>query len=111
MAYLKIHTFGLDYAGPEGKVVKAPAAGVVTLWVADMFYSGGTLIIDHGHGVTVQHFYILSGSKVKCWTDKVLQGQDVGMIGTTGRSTGPHLDWRINWHNVRLDPALALKLT
>lgn len=100
--------FGLDYAGPKGTLVKAPAAGVITLWVADMFYSGGTLIIDHGHGIT-STFLHLSGSKVKVG-DRVLQGQNIAMIGSTGRSTGPHLDWRINWHNVRLDPALVLKL-
>ncbi|MEW6997115.1 M23 family metallopeptidase [Colwelliaceae bacterium BS250] len=100
--------FGLDYAGPEGTLVKAPAAGVITLWVPDMFYSGGTLIIDHGHGIT-STFLHLSGSKVKVG-DTVLQGQSIAMIGSTGRSTGPHLDWRINWHNVRLDPALVLKL-
>ncbi|TRX57507.1 M23 family metallopeptidase [Thalassomonas sp. M1454] len=100
--------FGLDYAGPTGTLVKAPAAGIVTLWVPDMFYSGGTLIIDHGHGVT-STFLHLSGSKVKVG-DHVKQGQNVAMIGSTGRSTGPHLDWRINWHDVRLDPALALKL-
>lgn len=100
--------FGLDYAGPEGTLVKAPAAGIVTLWVPDMFYSGGTLIIDHGHGIT-STFLHLSGSKVKVG-ERVKQGQNVAMIGTTGRSTGPHLDWRVNWHNVRLDPAFALKL-
>ena len=100
--------FGLDYAGPTGSLVKAPAAGVVTVWEPDMFYSGGTLIIDHGHGVT-STFLHLSASIVEVG-DHVKQGQNVAKIGSTGRSTGPHLDWRINWHGVRLDPALALKL-
>lgn len=100
--------FGLDYAGPTGTQVLSPAAGEVTLWVPDMFYSGGTLVIDHGHGVT-STFLHLSASDVKVG-DKVIQGQAIAKIGSTGRSTGPHLDWRINWHNVRLDPALALKL-
>ncbi|WP_394174450.1 M23 family metallopeptidase [Thalassotalea litorea] len=100
--------YGLDYAGKTGTLIQAPAAGVVTLWVPDMFYSGGTLVIDHGHGVT-STFLHLSGSLVK-QGDKVLQGQNIAKIGSTGRSTGPHLDWRINWFNVKLDPALALKL-
>ncbi len=100
--------FGLDYAGPKGTPVVAPAAGTVTLWVPDMFYSGGTLVIDHGHGVT-STFLHLSASNVDVG-DKVLQGQEVAKIGSTGRSTGPHLDWRINWHQMRLDPALVLKL-
>lgn len=100
--------YGIDYAGKTGTLVQAPAAGVVTLWVPDMFYSGGTLVIDHGHGVT-STFLHLSGSLVK-EGDKVLQGQNVAKIGSTGRSTGPHLDWRVNWFKVRLDPALVLKL-
>ncbi|WNC66779.1 M23 family metallopeptidase [Thalassotalea nanhaiensis] len=100
--------YGLDYAGPKGTAVKSPAAGVITLWAPNMFYSGGTLIIDHGHGIT-STFLHLSASKVDVG-DKVLQGQPIAEIGSTGRSTGPHLDWRVNWHNVRLDPALALTL-
>lgn len=100
--------FGLDYAGPVGAPVVAPAAGKVTLWVPDMFYSGGTMIIDHGHGVS-STFLHLSASHVKVG-DYVEQGQLVADIGKSGRVTGPHLDWRINWFNVRLDPALALNL-
>ncbi|MDN3651507.1 M23 family metallopeptidase [Thalassotalea ponticola] len=100
--------FGLDYAGAKGTPVKAPAAGVITLWEANMFYSGGTLVIDHGHGIT-STFLHLSASYVEVG-ESVLQGQEIAEIGSTGRSTGPHLDWRVNWHNVRLDPALALKL-
>lgn len=100
--------FGLDYAGPTGTPVQAPAAGTITLWVPDMFYSGGTLVIDHGHGVT-STFLHLSASDVNVG-DKVLQGQPIAKMGASGRVTGPHLDWRINWFGVRLDPALALKL-
>lgn len=100
--------FGLDYAGKKGDPVKAPATGVVVLNVPDMFYSGGTLIIDHGHGIN-STFLHLSDSYVKVG-DKVEQGQVVAAVGSTGRSTGPHLDWRVNWFDVRLDPALALKV-
>jgi len=100
--------YGIDYAGNTGDPVKAPANGKVTMWVPDMFYSGGTMIIDHGQGIS-STFLHLSGSHVKVG-DYVKQGQVVAKVGSTGRSTGPHLDWRINWHNVRLDPALALKV-
>jgi len=95
--------FGIDIAAPKGTGVIAPADGVVTLWVPDMFYSGGTMIIDHGFGIS-STFLHLSGSTVKVG-DEVKQGQVVAKVGATGRSTGPHLDWRINWFDVRLDPA------
>jgi len=99
--------FGLDYAGKTGDPVKAPAAGKIVLFVPDMFYSGGTMIIDHGHGIT-SSFLHLSKSYVKTG-DEVTKGQVVAAVGASGRATGPHLDWRINWFNIRLDPALALK--
>jgi murein DD-endopeptidase MepM/ murein hydrolase activator NlpD len=99
--------FGLDYAGKTGDPVKAPAAGKVVMFVPDMFYSGGTMIIDHGHGIT-SSFLHLSKSYVKKG-DEVKKGQVVAAVGSSGRATGPHLDWRVNWFNVRLDPALALK--
>jgi len=100
--------FGLDYAGNTGDPVKAPASGTVLLWVPDMFYSGGTMIIDHGQGVS-STFLHLSNSYVK-QGDQVKQGQVVAAVGKSGRATGPHLDWRINWFNVKIDPALVLKL-
>lgn len=100
--------FGLDYAGKTGDPVKAPASGTVLLWVPDMFYSGGTMIIDHGHGVS-STFLHLSNSYVK-QGDTVEQGQVVAAVGKSGRATGPHLDWRINWFNVKIDPALVLKV-
>jgi murein DD-endopeptidase MepM/ murein hydrolase activator NlpD len=100
--------FGLDYAGKTGDPVKAPASGTVLLWVPDMFYSGGTMIIDHGQGVS-STFLHLSNSYVK-QGDQVKQGQVVAAVGKSGRATGPHLDWRINWFNVKIDPALVLTL-
>jgi len=101
--------FGLDYAGKTGDPVKAPASGKVVMFVPDMFYSGGTMIIDHGHGIT-SSFLHLSKSYVKKG-DEVKKGQIVAAVGSSGRATGPHLDWRVNWLNVRLDPALALKIS
>jgi murein DD-endopeptidase MepM/ murein hydrolase activator NlpD len=100
--------YGLDYAGDKGDAVKAPADGIVLMFVSDMFYSGGTMIIDHGHGVS-STFLHLSASYVSVG-EKVSKGQLVAAVGASGRATGPHLDWRINWFNMRLDPALVLKL-
>ncbi|WP_246840495.1 M23 family metallopeptidase [Lacimicrobium sp. SS2-24] len=98
--------YGLDVAGPVGTTVVAPADGVVVLWVADMYYSGGTLILDHGFGVT-STFIHLSKSLVT-EGDEVRQGDKIAEMGATGRTTGPHLDWRINWLSQRLDPQLLV---
>jgi len=100
--------FGLDYAGKIGDPVKSPAAGKILLYVPDMFYSGGTMIIDHGQGVT-STFLHLNNSYVQVG-DQVNQGQIVAAVGNSGRVTGPHLDWRINWFGIKIDPALALKI-
>jgi len=94
--------YGLDIAAPTGSPVVAPAGGVVTLVHDDMFYSGGTLIIDHGMGIS-STFIHLSAIHVKPG-EQVQQGQRVAEIGASGRATGPHLDWRINWFGERLDP-------
>ena len=98
--------FGLDIAAPAGAAVVAPAAGVVSLAEPDLYFSGGTLIVDHGHGIN-STFIHLSAIDVKPG-QRVTQGQTIGKVGSTGRSTGPHLDWRVNWFQVRLDPALLV---
>lgn len=98
--------FGLDVAGPVGTAVIAPAGGVVTLAHKDMYYSGGTLVIDHGYGVS-STFIHLSAIHVK-QGQRVEQGARIADIGATGRVTGPHLDWRINWFDERLDPQLLV---
>ena len=98
--------YGLDIAAPRGTLVYAPADGVVTLAHPDMFYSGGTLIMDHGYGIS-STFIHLSEVLVK-EGDKIRQGDPVARVGAGGRSTGPHLDWRINWYHVRLDPQLIM---
>ncbi|MGB2078371.1 MAG: M23 family metallopeptidase [Vibrio sp.] len=95
--------YGIDIARGQGTPVVAPADGVITLAVPDMFYSGGTMIIDHGYGVN-STFLHLSKLDAKVG-DKVTQGQKVAEVGSTGRSTGAHLDWRINWYQMRLDPS------
>ncbi|MFD2094570.1 M23 family metallopeptidase [Corallincola platygyrae] len=98
--------YGIDIAAPTGTLVYAPADGTVTLWHPDMYYSGGTLLIDHGFGIS-STFIHLSDSLVK-EGDVVKQGDPIAKIGATGRVTGAHLDWRINWFKVRLDPGLLL---
>ncbi len=95
--------FGVDVAAKTGTVVIAPADGVVTLAVPDMFYSGGTIIIDHGYGVS-SSFLHLSKLYLKVG-DSVKQGDKIAEVGATGRANGPHLDWRLNWYQMRLDPA------
>ena len=99
--------YGIDIAAPQGKLVTAPAPGVVTLVHPEMYYSGGTLIIDHGRGLS-STFIHLSESLVKVG-QRVEAGDVIAKVGSTGRSTGPHLDWRMNWFDVRIDPQLVLK--
>lgn len=93
--------YGVDVAAPVGTPVHAPASGVVSLAVPDMYYTGGTLMIDHGHGLasTLMH---LSKLLVK-QGDEVKQGQVIAESGATGRVTGPHLDWRMSWFDARVD--------
>ena len=96
--------YGIDIAAPAGTPVVAPAPGTVTMVHPDMFFTGQTLIIDHGMGVS-STFLHLSAIEVEKGQD-VAQGDLIGRVGSTGRSTGPHLDWRINWFGARLDPEL-----
>lgn len=98
--------FGVDVAAPVGTPVRAPADATVTLAEPDLFFSGGTLIMDHGYGVS-STFMHLSRVLVKTG-DNVKTGQVVGEVGATGRASGPHLDWRINWFGVRIDPQLVV---
>lgn len=98
--------YGVDVAAPVGTLVRAPAGGVVTLVHPDMFFSGGTLILDHGHGLS-SSFLHLSKSHVK-QGDRVEQGDVIAEIGATGRVTGPHLDWRMNLFQTRIDPQLLV---
>lgn len=94
--------FGLDIAAPTGAPVIAPASGFVTMVHSDMYYSGGTLIIDHGFGLSSTFLHL---SEILVTEGQyVQQGSLVAKVGATGRATGAHLDWRINWFDVRLDP-------
>ncbi len=96
---------GVDIARPSGTPVRAPADGVVTLAEPDMFFSGGTLFIDHGLGLSTSYLH-LSRILVKVG-DHVTRGQVVARIGSTGRATGPHLHWGMNLFGKRLDPQLV----
>jgi murein DD-endopeptidase MepM/ murein hydrolase activator NlpD len=96
--------YGVDVAAPVGAEVRAPAPGVVTLAEPDLFYSGGTVIIDHGHALS-SSFLHLSKVLVKPG-QRVEQGDLIARVGATGRATGPHLDWRMNWRDARVDPQL-----
>lgn len=96
--------FGLDIAVPTGTPVRAPAAGVVSFAETGLVLTGGTVLIDHGHGLT-SSFLHLSRIDVKTG-DRVERGQVFGAAGATGRASGPHVHWGLNWFDVRLDPAL-----
>ena len=100
--------YGIDFAAKEGTKIKAMLDGKATMVEPDLFYTGGTLIFDHGHGVStlymhLKDIYVKNGQEVK-------QGEIIGTVGSTGRSTGPHLDVRLNWFGTRLDPATVLNL-
>ena len=98
---------GMDIAAASGTPVLAPAAGVVTFAAPDLYLTGGTLLLDHGHGIS-SNFLHLSRIDVKVG-DRIAQGQVVGAVGATGRATGPHLHWGMNWFDVRIDPLLVLE--
>ncbi|MDF1793820.1 MAG: M23 family metallopeptidase [Thalassobaculaceae bacterium] len=98
--------YGVDIAAPKGTPVVAPADGLVTLAATDHYYTGGTLILDHGHGLS-STFIHMDSVAVKVGT-RVRQGDVIGTVGASGRATGPHLDWRMNWHDRRLDPTYVV---
>lgn len=98
---------GMDIAAAAGTAVVAPAAGVVSFAAADLYLTGGTVLLDHGHGIS-SNFLHLSRIDVKVG-DRLRQGQTLGAVGATGRATGPHLHWGMNWFDVRIDPLLALE--
>ena len=96
--------FGVDIAAPAGTQVRAAASGRVTL-AETLTLSGGTVIVDHGFGLSSSYLHLETIAVAP--GDRVAQGDGIGTVGATGRATGPHLDWRLNWYRARLDPALA----
>jgi murein DD-endopeptidase MepM/ murein hydrolase activator NlpD len=98
--------YGLDYAQKTGTPIKAMLSGVVTLAEKDLYYTGATLIFDHGHGIStlymhMNEIYVEMGQEVK-------KGDIIGTVGKSGRATGAHLDVRLNWFDVKLDPGSVL---
>lgn len=99
--------YGLDIAADIGTPIWAPAGGVVRLAASDFLLEGGIVIIDHGLGVTSTLFHMDSVTVKE--GARVAKGDPIGTVGAKGRANGPHVDWRINWKNVRLDPMLVLE--
>ena len=98
--------YGLDYAQKTGTPIKAMLSGVVTLAEKDLYYTGATLIFDHGHGIStlymhMNEIFVEIGQEVQ-------KGDIIGTVGKSGRATGPHLDVRLNWFDVKLDPGSVL---
>ncbi len=98
--------YGIDIAAKKGTKIKSSGSGVVTMAEPDLYYTGGTIIMDHGHGISTIYSH-LESLNVQVG-DEVLQGNIIGTVGSTGRSTGPHLDFRVNWFQTRLDPMSVL---
>jgi len=94
--------YGLDIALPEGYDVLSPMDGIVLFTDNDLYYSGGTILIGHGQGLTTSYLH-LSKIIVK-EGQKILKGKLIGKVGSTGRATGPHLHWGVEWMGKRLDP-------
>ena len=99
--------YGIDIAAKQGTQIKSSATGIVTMAEDDLYYTGGTIIMDHGHGISTIYSHL--ENVLVSVGDKINQGDIIGTVGSTGRSTGPHLDFRINWFQTRLDPMSILK--
>ena len=98
--------YGIDIAAKQGTMIKSSGSGVVTMAEDDLYYTGGTIIMDHGHGISSIYSHL--ETIMVSVGDKINQGDIIGTVGSTGRSTGPHLDFRINWFQTRLDPMSVL---
>jgi len=99
--------YGIDIAAKQGTMIKSSGNGVVTMAEDDLYYTGGTIIMDHGHGISTIYSHL--ENVLVSVGDQINQGDVIGTVGSTGRSTGPHLDFRINWFQTRLDPMSVLK--
>ena len=99
--------YGIDIAAKKGTPIKSSGTGVVTMAENDLYYTGGTIIMDHGHGISTIYSH-LENVMVDVG-DLIKQGDIIGTVGSTGRSTGPHLDFRVNWFQTRLDPMTVIQ--
>ncbi len=98
--------YGIDIAAKQGTMIKSSGSGVVTMAEDDLYYTGGTVIMDHGHGISTIYSHL--ENVLVSVGDQINQGDIIGTVGSTGRSTGPHLDFRVNWFQTRLDPMSVL---
>ncbi len=98
--------YGIDIAAKKGTMIKSSGSGTVTMAENDLYYTGGTIIMDHGHGISTIYSHL--ETVMVSVGDKINQGDIIGTVGSTGRSTGPHLDFRVNWFQTRLDPMSVL---
>ena len=98
--------YGIDVAAKKGTKIKASGSGIVTMAEKDLYYTGGTIIMDHGHGISTIYSHL--ETVIVDVGDKIDKGEIIGTVGSTGRSTGPHLDFRVNWFQTRLDPMTIL---
>ena len=98
--------YGIDIAAKQGTMIKSSGSGVVTMAEDDLYYTGGTIIMDHGHGISTIYSHL--ETVMVSVGDKINQGDIIGTVGSTGRSTGPHLDFRVNWFQTRLDPMTVI---
>ncbi len=99
--------YGIDIAAKKGTMIKSSGSGTVTMAEDDLYYTGGTIIMDHGHGISTIYSHL--ESVMVSVGDKINKGDIIGTVGSTGRSTGPHLDFRVNWFQTRLDPMSVIK--
>jgi murein DD-endopeptidase MepM/ murein hydrolase activator NlpD len=95
---------GIDIAAPAGTPIHAPADAEVSI-ADDYFLDGGFTLLDHGHGVST--CYLHQSKRFVKSGDKVKQGDVIGLVGQTGRATGPHTHWGLNWFQLKLDPSLS----
>jgi murein DD-endopeptidase MepM/ murein hydrolase activator NlpD len=98
--------YGIDIAAMTNREIVAPAAGRVVLAHPDMYYEGGCVFLDHGQGLLTLYLHL--NSVAVSVGDTVTSGQTIGTVGATGRATGPHLCWRMEWRDARLDPTVML---
>ena len=98
--------YGIDIAAKQGTMIKSSGSGIVTMAEDDLYYTGGTIIMDHGHGISTIYSHL--ETVMVSIGDKINKGDVIGTVGSTGRSTGPHLDFRVNWFQTRLDPMSIL---
>ena len=99
--------YGIDIAAKKGTPIKSSGTGVVTMAENDLYYTGGTIMIEHGHGVKSIYAHM---STVDVQVGEIVsKNQRIGAVGSTGRSTGPHLHWGVMLLNTYVDPALLIK--